>query len=383
MTTAELAAAVGRASANRQTIGIEGAGTKRGWCPIAPAADVTISTRALDAVIEHRHGDLTATVQAGASLAAVNRELARHGQWIALDPPFGDRATIGGILATNDSGPRRHRYGAPRDVVIGVEIVRADGVVARAGGIVVKNVAGYDLGRLMTGSFGTLAVIASATFKLYPLAPASRTVVVDVRSAKASADPAAIVSTLTSSQLTPTAIELETHPVRLLVRFESIEAAAEQQASHAAQLATSVGGRAAILHGDEEATIWTAHAERPWNGDGAVIKVAVLPADVGPTVTWLHETLRESEWEAIGRAGLGVLLVRIGGDTARQAQTVNALRGRIQPRGSAVVVRASDELKREVDVWGTAGDALPIMRAVKQQFDPRALLNPGRGPFGI
>src|SRR5207247_11322067 len=115
----------------------------------------------------------------GAAPAAGTRGLAEHRQWIPLVPPWSDRATIGGIVATNDSGPRRHRYGTPRDLIIGVEIVRADGVPAKAGGIVVKNVAGYDISRLMTGSFGSLGVIVTATFKLYPLPAASRTVVID------------------------------------------------------------------------------------------------------------------------------------------------------------------------------------------------------------
>jgi FAD/FMN-containing dehydrogenase len=125
---------------------------------------VVLSTLSLNRVVAHRHGDLTATVEAGARLDDVNRELARHGQWLPLDPPWSDRATIGGIVATNDAGPRRHRYGTPRDLIIGIEIARADGVRAKAGGIVVKNVAGYDLARLMTGSFGSLALITSATF---------------------------------------------------------------------------------------------------------------------------------------------------------------------------------------------------------------------------
>src|SRR5262249_48256512 len=130
-------------------------------------------------VVAHRHGDLTATIQAGATLTDVNHTLGQHRQWIPLDAPWPDRATIGGIVATNDSGPRRHRDGAPRDLIIGIEIVLADGTAAKAGGIVVKNVAGYDVSRLMTGSFGSLAVIVGATFKLYPVPPASRTVVVD------------------------------------------------------------------------------------------------------------------------------------------------------------------------------------------------------------
>ncbi len=376
-----LEAQLATATRHRQTVAIAGAGTKRGWGGIAPAADVTISTRAMNALLDHRHGDLTATVQAGAALADVNRELARHGQWIALDPPFADRATIGGIVATNDSGPRRHRFGAPRDQIIGVDIVRIDGTSAKAGGIVVKNVAGYDLGRLMTGSFGSLAVIASATFKLYPIPAASRTVTVDCGDTNALQ---AIAAALTASQLTPTAIELQTHPLRLLARFESIEAAADQQAAQATTLADTNGGAAAIVAGHDEASLWSAHAERPWTGDGAVLKVAAMPTEIGPTLRWCGEALRDVEWEAVGRAGVGVLLLRIGGDTRRQQHAVEALRARVPiGRGSVVVVRASEDLKRVVDVWGAAGDALPVMRAIKRQFDPNALLSPGRGPFGI
>ncbi len=373
-----LAAEVSAAARDRRSVAMVGAGTKLGWGAVAPPADVTVSTLGLNALVEHRHGDLTATVQAGASLAATNQALARHGQWIALDPPFADRATIGGILATNDSGPRRHRFGAPRDNVIGVEIIRADGTLAKAGGIVVKNVAGYDVARLVTGSFGCLALIASATFKLYPLPPASRTVVVET------ADVAAVLTTLAASQLTPTAIELQTHPLRLLIRFESIEAAADEQAAHAIQAARGCGATTTLVADAEETALWAAHVERPWQGAGAIAKVALLPSDVAPTVAWLDIALPGVEWEAIGRAAVGVLLVRINADVAEQARAIVALRERVsRGRGSVVVVRASDALKRAVDVWGPPRDAFAVMRALKQQFDPAGVLNPGRGPFGL
>ena len=145
-----------------------------------------LNRRGSNAVVAHRHGDLTATVQAGAPLAAVNQQLAQHRQWIPLDPPWADRATIGGMVATNDSGPRRHRYGAPRDLIIGVEFARADGQLAKGGGIVVKNVAGYDMPRLMTGSFGASSVIITATFKLFPLTTASKTLVVELKDPRGS-----------------------------------------------------------------------------------------------------------------------------------------------------------------------------------------------------
>jgi len=375
----EVAHALARASRAKLRVAVHGGGTKGGWGPTPPPADVGISTRRLDAVVAHRYGDLTATVQAGATLAAVNRELARHGQWIPLDPPSPDRATIGGIVATNDAGPRRHRYGTPRDLIIGIDIVRIDGTAAKSGGIVVKNVAGYDLGRLMTGSFGSLAVITSATFKLYPIPPASRTLVIDVAE-DARLD--AILSTLTASQLTPTAIELETNPLRLLVRFESIEAAATEQARQAARTAESNGAGTTIVAGADETSLWEAHERRAWEGDGAVIKLTLLPSDLSATLAWLAST--GEAWEMIGRAGVGALLLRVDGDAAVQARVLKDLRARFAPgRGSAVLVRGSEALKALVDVWGPPGDSLPLMRAVKQQFDPDRLLNPGRGPFGL
>jgi glycolate oxidase FAD binding subunit len=396
---ADVAALLARASLEKQTVAIRGGGTKAGWGASMRPADIVLSTVRLKAVVAHRHGDLTATLQAGATLADVNRVLARHQQWLPLDPPWPDRATIGGIVATNDSGPRRHRYGAPRDLIIGIDLVRADGVAAKSGGIVVKNVAGYDIARLVTGSFGSLAVIVSATFKLFPLPQASRTVVIDLsdagpRSAKVSARPWSakalaerlddIISTLLSSQLTPTAIEVQTPPVRVLVRFETIDVAADQQASAVARLADAVGARVSVVQAEDERALWNEHEGRPWSGDGAVIKVTLLPSEVAATVSWLDEAMRGIDHEVVGRAGVGVLLVRIGGDNARQARALAELRARLPlGRGSAVLVRGSDELKSMVDVWGPIGDGLTLMRAVKQTFDPMGILNPGRGPGGL
>ena len=176
----------------------------------------------------------------------VNRLLGQHRQWIPLDPPSADRATIGGLVATNDSGPRRHRYGTPRDLIIGIEFARADGRLAKGGGIVVKNVAGYDLPRLMTGSFGSLGVILTATFKLYPLTAASRTLVVECPT---TADLEALTGRILRSPLTPTALEFATHPLRLMVRFESIDASVEQQSATAKELLDGRGLTARIADG--------------------------------------------------------------------------------------------------------------------------------------
>ena len=147
-TAADVAAALRHASDERQSVVIRGAGTKSDWGRPAGHIDVFLDMKRLNRVLAHQHGDLTAIIEAGATLHDVNHALARHGQWLPLDPPFAEHATIGGILATNDSGPLRHRYGTPRDLVIGIQLATTDGLLSKAGGQVVKNVAGYDLSKL-------------------------------------------------------------------------------------------------------------------------------------------------------------------------------------------------------------------------------------------
>jgi glycolate dehydrogenase FAD-binding subunit len=369
------------ASRDHLTVLTRGAGTKLEWGPAPLAIDILLSTARLNTVVAHRYGDLTATVQAGAALSDVNRQLAQHGQWIPLDPPWADRATIGGVVATNDSGPRRHRYGAPRDLIIGVEFARADGKLAKGGGIVVKNVAGYDLPRLMTGAFGSLGVIVTATFKLFPLTAASQTLVVDLKDPR---DLGSLVAKLLGSQLTPTAIEFQTPPLRLLVRFESIDEAVEQQAATASMLIREGGFAARATGGAEEKELWAAHGRSVWTGTGAVVKVTVLPSEVSTMLAALPSLAGSADGVAAGRAGLGVFLVRIDGDVDTQRRAIAGLRAAFAAgRGSAVIVRGTAELRARADVWGSIGDGLPLMRAVKQRFDPAGLLNPGRGPGGV
>ncbi len=375
-----IAAVLAEANAARRPVVVRGHGTKAGWSQ-PPAIDrVDLSTTGLNRVVAHRHGDLTATVEAGAVFDDVNRELARHGQWIPLDPNWPDRATIGGIVSTNDSGPRRHRYGGPRDLIIGIEIARADGVRAKAGGIVVKNVAGYDLARLMTGSFGCLAVILSVTFKLYPLTPASGTVVVDVPSATAAR---AIVRALDANQMTPTAVEIQAPPLRLLIRFESIATSVETQCAKTVKLAVECGGRAVVLGGDAESREWDTHRGRPWSSDGAVVKVTLLPDDLSSVIDVITRTAGATNTVITGRAGLGVLTVALNGSATSQTDAITALRRRPVGTGSATLLRGSDELKAAVGVWGPPGDAFRIMHGLKRAFDPNGILNPGGGPGGV
>ncbi len=358
-----------------------GSGTKLGWGPAPRTIDVLISTSRLNEIVAHRHGDLTATIQAGAALGDVNRALARHRQWIPLDPPSADRATIGGLVATNDSGPRRHRYGAPRDLIIGVEFVRADGRLAKGGGIVVKNVAGYDLPRLLTGSFGTLGVIVSATFKLYPLTAASGTLVIDLSSP---ADLAALTGRLLSSHLTPTALEFATHPLRLIVRFESIEASVQQQSETASRIIIGAGFAARTLPGPEEDQYWLDHGTFAEDDRRVLLKVSVVPTELAPTLTIIERLAGRRGYRAAGRAGAGVFQLCITEDVQVQKRVIDGLREALPlGRGSAVVVKSSPELRTHIDMWGPLGDGLTLMKSVKQQFDPVGVLSPGRGPGGL
>jgi glycolate oxidase FAD binding subunit len=360
---------------------VRGSGTKLGWGPAPRQVDILMSTARLNAVVAHRHGDLTATIQAGAMLGDVNRALARHRQWIPLDPPWGDRATIGGVVATNDSGPRRHRYGAPRDLIIGVEFARADGRLAKGGGIVVKNVAGYDLPRLMTGSFGSLGVIVTATFKLYPLTTASRTLIVEPSNA---ADLGTLTSKLSQSHLTPTALEFATHPLRLVIRFESIEASVAQQSELAEKLIAESGYQARALSASAEEQYWQNHRRLADDDRGALLKVSVLPTELAETLSTIERLAGTRGYIAAGRAGAGVFLLRITDEVQLQKRVIDGLRDALQiGRGSAVIIKSSPELRTQVDVWGPIGDGLVVMKAVKQQFDPAGILSPGRGPGGL
>ena len=384
-TADQIAEILGWASSEGLTVSVVGGGTKLTWGAPSGPVDLLLSTTRLRAVIDHRHGDLTTTVESGAPLSAVNKTLTGQRQWLPWDPPWADRATIGGIVATNDSGPRRHGYGSVRDSIIGLTIARIDGAVAKAGGIVVKNVAGYDLSRLLTGSFGCLGVIITATFKLAPLAPASRTVEFALDSLDLSGE---VVSDLSTSSLTPTALELASTATstQLLVRFESVEEAAAQQATEACALLGS-RGESRTLSAEEETTRWEQHSTH-WSSsiDGTLLKLVCVPAELVSTLVWLRReaTSQGVSMSVSGRAGLGIVDVRLDGSFSLQARLIAQLRERLPVgRGSAVIRQGDAKLRQEVGVWGKIGDGMRVMQAVKQRFDPGNLLNVGRGPGGL
>jgi len=377
----DVAAALRRAADARRSVLIRGAGTKLDWGRPAARVDAVLDMRGLNRLRSHEHGDMTATVEAGATLADTNRALARHGQWLPLDPPHADAATIGGILATNDSGPLRHRYGTPRDLLIGVELATTDGVLAKAGGRVVKNVAGYDLGKLITGSFGSLAAIVSATFKLSPIPAASKTLRLDVADARALA---AIVRAVMASQLEPIAFEISSFvsviasdaassAFRVLLQFASLPAVVDAQIERAATLVRAAAIQVAIVDGGAELALWRDHALAMWRERvGAIVRASWLPASI-------EAVTAAAGGELAGRAAVGAGGIRVAGDTDAQIRTIERLRAS-RDIGNVVIVRGSSALKQRVYVWPPHGDRQPIFDALKRALDPHNVLNAGRGP---
>lgn len=376
-----VAAVLAWASDQRLSVVIRGQGTKLAWGRRPERLDAVVTLCRMTRVLTHRAGDLIVSVEAGATLAALNTVLGVHGQWLPLDPPFADRATIGGILASNDSGPLRHRFGTPRDLVIGVELATTDGRLAKAGGQVVKNVAGYDLSKLVSGSFGTLAAIVSATFKLSPVAGTSSTIVLDRIDADALAR---IAIRLEETQLEPAAVELHATRGRTgastscLLRFASVAAAVEAQVVQACAV-LGAGGTRQVVTGETEHEVWRRHAARIWEAPGAIVRASWLPAAILQAVRGLEQLAAHGEVEMIGRVGIGSGLIAIDGDTARQAAAIAQLRaGGVF--GNVVVLRASAELKAATDVWPAVPNAA-VLSSVKRALDPHGVLGAGRGPL--
>lgn len=393
----DVASVLASASKQRASVVIRGGGTKMGWGRTPGSVDIVLSTKQLNAVVAHDYADLTATVQAGARVDEVNRILARHGQWLPIESAF-DESTIGGAIATNDSGPLRHRYGTPRDLLIGVRLALTDGRLIKAGGNVVKNVAGYDVGRLMSGSHGSLAAIVSATFKLSPLPAASTTLVAAFDRAD---ELVAGLSAITSSQLEPSAIEIRaasrersdvvlpfpgtsTSPAgsptyHLLLKFESTPAALDSYVHRARVLMEPRNSQ--VLASQSESDLWREHMRAPWLSPGMIVRFAWLPASLGAVLAIVEELDNSVDAvELTGRAALGSGLLRVDADSRVQRNVVERLRSRSDVFRHVVVLRAEPSLKQQLDVWGSLGDAGSLGASVKHALDPHGILNAGRGP---
>ena len=374
------ASALAAAGAEGSPVRIAGADTKPWGAIPAPApGELSLRTTRLDAIVAHDPGDMTATLQAGVLLSEAQRTFARAGQMLALDPPVGadscaGEPTIGGIVATADSGPLHHRYGGPRDLVVGATVALGDGTIARSGGTVIKNVAGYDLAKLFCGSFGTLGLILSVNVRLHPLAPRTATAV------GAADDPARLAAAALALAALPA--ELQALDVAWSGGTGSVLArcagrAGADTVARARRLAAAMAEHgladAAVSEDDEE--LWDRHRAGQRSADRALVHVATAPR-------------RLPELLAAAQAGGGALVARAALGHAYIAlapDAVGALRAAL-PAGAVSVLRdAPDGARASIpDPWGaTPEPALALMRALKARFDPARTCNPGRFVGGI
>ncbi len=358
----EFAEQLSAAASEGAAVQFLGGGTKAGWGAAAPEGAVEMSTLGLGRLVEHNAGDLTAVVEAGVRLGELQDAVAAEGQMFALDPPLGEgrAATLGGVVAAGDSGPLRHRYGSPRDLVVGVTVALSDGTVAQAGGKVIKNVAGYDLAKLLTGSYGTLGAILGLSLRLHPL-PASTATAVG-----RSSDPGALAAA--ASELSHARIELQSLDIRwedgagaVLARFGGRESQAP--ADDAARTMTAHGLEAGVDTDDGE--LWDAQRAGQRSDGGTSVRVSGLQTQL-PALLAAAQRL---EGRVVARAGLGLSWVTLP-EGANAAAAVEDLRRQLAP-SPCVVLDAPAEVRAAVDVWGERDPGeLALMRRVKQRFDP-------------
>ena len=392
---AELAEVLDFASSARWRVIPMGAGTWLDAGNPATAAHLFLTTERMNRVIEYEPADLTATVEAGCTLSAFNSIAARNRQTVPLDPFGSDQQTLGAIVATASYGPLRAGFGTPRDWVIGMRVAHADGRITKAGGKVVKNVAGYDLCKLYTGSFGTLGVIGELSFKLRALPPGDRTIICHGENIE---EILALASRITGSELQPASLEIFAPAATgvpdlipgsyaLAVRFIEEEETIDSEVKELAHFCSE--GTMQTLNVDEAGEFWSAYranetAEKwVW-----CLRISVLPTDVPRMAAEVRELMPSSVIAVHAANGV----IRVFDDTqaldqlktAQRPRKVAELRRATQERGGQLVIlRAPDSILEKLDVWGEVGQTARLMRELKTKFDPQSILNPGRFVSGI
>jgi glycolate oxidase FAD binding subunit len=368
-----------------------GAGTSQGLGNPPRRFDVALDLGRMTAVRDYVPEDMVATVEAGMTLGGLAAHLAPHGQMLALDPPGGNARSVGGVLATHASGPRRFRYGTPRDLLLGARFVQADGTTTWGGAKVVKSVTGYDVPKLLVGSLGTLGVLVEATLRLHPMPPMSRSWRLGFSGSAGARD---FLAALLDSPLQPDRaalldagaagrIGLTTDPIALLLSISSVAEAVEAQGQGLERLAAAHGGQSEVL------------PESTWSRLGlSVAAPAIFRAVCEPRrlLDWASEA-RDSarrlgvDLALLGQPGHGVLQMSLwGGDEGRLAREVALpLRRALEAEGGSLVVeRGPVGLKAECEVWGSIEPSvLDIMKRIKTEFDPGSVLSPGRFVGGL
>jgi glycolate oxidase FAD binding subunit len=387
-TAEELAAALKAADDAGHAVAPVGGGTQLDLGMPPRRLDQIIETTGLNRVVEYEPADLTVTVEAGMRFAELQQRLAEEGQFLALDPPAAEGATIGGVIATNASGPLRFAFGTARDLVIGTRVANPGGSLTRAGGRVVKNVAGYDLNKLYVGSLGTLSIIVELSFKLAPIPPAADSVVGqfgDVEAARS------VVNGVVHSPLSPLAIELLGPGAAaaaglpagnlLVFRVGGYPQAVERQVRDLSALVEKHGGQRV----DASPTTWDDLARmRVTARQRDVVLKAAAPISASATLVDIFATRLEGLEPLVwSHAGSGVAYAACNPPTA---ELLSSLRREVVALGnnaSLVIERCPTVLKQAIDVWGDPGASVSLMRAVKAKLDPKSTLNPGRYVGGI
>jgi glycolate oxidase FAD binding subunit len=362
--TDEVAAVLRFAHANHCGVVPWGGGTKQGWgYPVTP--NVVLEMQRMNKLREHTWQDMTCTVEAGCNWLTMQSALAQHGQSVALDPLWSDRATVGGVVATNDSGALRLRYGGLRDLIIGMTIVLADGTVAHTGGKVVKNVAGYDLHKLMIGAFGTLGVMTSVNFRLHSIPQCTESFTVFAPDAEPLGK---LMLTLLHAQLCTVAIQLHNtaEGFELDVQLASLAEVLRTQATALEEMAL-MDGLAVVRAADR---VWDARQQRLEHD--FVCKGTMLPSEIARFTNRVRGLGGASVTQATG-----IMTVSFRG-----AEGLPQLRRELEEAGGSLMVLKQPP-ESAIDCWGTAPDSLPLMREVKRRFDPSGVLNPGRFLGGI
>lgn len=369
------AAELARLSRERRAVRVRGGGTKDHLGDLAPV-DTVLETLALSGIVDHVAADLTITARAGTRFAEVQRALADHGQFLPLDPPHASGATLGGIVAANSAGFWRARHGGPRDLLIGTTTALADGTLARSGGRVVKNVAGYDLNKLLVGSLGTLGVIVETTFKVLPVPPARGALRATLRRG---ADAFALTDALARTSLRPSALVVERSggAWHAVVAAHGPAPLVSRTLAEAAALARKAGPSTEGAD-DPEDLLRPARALAEEVADGAVVRAA-LPLSAQRAFA---ETASGIEGFArlVADAGSGIVRAHLRGEDAvviAGADTLLAAAAVLG--GSARVERRDAALAASLGAWGaTKPSGHFLMARIKEAFDPHGVLEPGR-----
>jgi glycolate oxidase FAD binding subunit len=353
-----------------RAVRVRGGGTKLDWGGVGEPVAVELETAGLNRMVEHNVGDFTAILQAGVPLAKAQEAFHAEGQMFALDPPLAGDATIGGVVATADSGPLRHRYGGVRDLVVGITVALSDGTLAKAGGKVIKNVAGYDLGKLFTGSYGSLGLIVQVALRLHPYPTTTATV------AGTTDDPAKLAAAAQALAALP--IEADCLDVSweggagaLLIRFGGT--AAPHQAEVSVPRVRDAGlDDVHTLADDDE--LWM--RQRVHQRATAVLKVSGRPTDLESAC----RAADESAGRLVGRAALGLSWIALEGDEL--PERIARVRAALAPR-ACVLLDAPAAVRASVDPWGPAPESVALMARIKERFDPARIFRPGAFVGGI